>query len=98
MPRRWAISVLQESSVIRECEEHGWMQDRADPQARKRALELARQDPPARIFPEQTLGRVSISPVGPNSNGSCGMSVAYPACGARWIRRCPGRRGNRSPT
>jgi hypothetical protein len=29
--RGWAISVLQEAGAIRECEEHGWMQDRADP-------------------------------------------------------------------
>ncbi|QOZ35943.1 hypothetical protein [Bradyrhizobium sp. CCBAU 53421] len=27
--RGWAIHVLQEASAIRECEEHGWMQDRA---------------------------------------------------------------------
>ena len=30
--RGWAIDVLQEAGAIRECEEHGWMQDRADPQ------------------------------------------------------------------
>ena len=29
--RGWAISVLQEAGAIRECEEHGWMRDRADP-------------------------------------------------------------------
>jgi hypothetical protein len=29
--REWAISVLQEAGAIRECEERGWMQDRADP-------------------------------------------------------------------
>lgn len=29
--RGWAISVLQEAGAILECEEHGWMQDRADP-------------------------------------------------------------------
>lgn len=29
--RGWAIQVLQEAGAIRECEEHGWMQDRADP-------------------------------------------------------------------
>lgn len=28
--RGWAISVLQEAGAIRECEEHGWAQDRAD--------------------------------------------------------------------
>jgi hypothetical protein len=36
--RGWAIHVLQEAGAIRECEEHGWMQDRADPHARERAL------------------------------------------------------------
>jgi hypothetical protein len=44
--RGWAISVLQEAGAIRECEEHGWMQDRADPDARRRAFGVARQDPP----------------------------------------------------
>lgn len=42
--RSWAISVLQEAGAIRECDEHGWMQDRADPHARERALEIAPQD------------------------------------------------------
>jgi hypothetical protein len=36
----WAISVLQEAGAIRECEEHGWMQDRADPHAWERATDL----------------------------------------------------------
>lgn len=44
--RGWAITVLHEAGAIRECETHGWMQDRADPHARDRALEIARQDPP----------------------------------------------------
>jgi hypothetical protein len=43
--RGWAINVLLEAGAIRECEEHGWMQDRADPDARHRALDIARQDP-----------------------------------------------------
>jgi hypothetical protein len=42
----WATSVLQEAGAIRECEEHGWMKDRADPHARERAFDIARQDPP----------------------------------------------------
>jgi len=42
--RGWAISVLQEAGAIRECKEHGWMQDRADPHARDRALNIARRD------------------------------------------------------
>jgi hypothetical protein len=42
----WAISVLQEAGAIRECEEHGWMRDHADPYARERAFDIARRDPP----------------------------------------------------
>ena len=45
----WAISALQEAGAIRECEEHGWRQDRADPHARDRAFDVARQDPPAGV-------------------------------------------------
>jgi hypothetical protein len=44
--------VLQEAVAIRDCEEHGWMQDRADPHARDRAFDLAREDPPAGVSPE----------------------------------------------
>ena len=40
------------SGAIRECEEHGWMQDRADPHARERAFDIARQDPPAGVSPD----------------------------------------------
>ena len=50
--RGWAISVLQEAGAIRECEEHGWLQDRADPHARERAFDVARQDPPAGVSPQ----------------------------------------------
>ena len=50
--RGWAIAVLQEAGAIRECEYHGWMQDRADPHARERALEIARQDPPPGLSPD----------------------------------------------
>src|SRR5205809_7315310 len=42
--RGWAIGMLQEAGAIRECETHGWMQDRADPHARERAFDIARQD------------------------------------------------------
>jgi hypothetical protein len=41
--RGWAIDVLQEAGAIRECEEHGGMQDRADPHARERAFDIARR-------------------------------------------------------
>jgi hypothetical protein len=32
-----------------ECEEHGWMKDRADPHARERAFEIASLDPPSSV-------------------------------------------------
>lgn len=48
--RGWAIQVLQEAGAIRECEEHGWMQDRADPHARERAFDIARRDLPEGVF------------------------------------------------
>jgi hypothetical protein len=56
--RRWAISVLQEAGAIRECEEHGWMQDRADPHARERALCIALENPPFEVSPEEAIAAV----------------------------------------
>jgi hypothetical protein len=55
----WAIHVLQEAGAIRECEEHGWMQDRADPHARERAFDIARRDPASRRLPSSRGGRAS---------------------------------------
>ncbi|WOH48200.1 hypothetical protein [Bradyrhizobium sp. sBnM-33] len=56
--RGWAISVLQEAGAIKECDEHGWMQDRADPHARERAVLLARQDPPPGVSPDEAVAEV----------------------------------------
>lgn len=56
--RGWAISVLHETGAIRECEEHGWMQDRADPHARERAFDAARRDRPAGASPEEAAAEV----------------------------------------
>ncbi len=56
--RGWAISVLQEAGAIRECEEHGWMRDRADPHARDRAFDIARRDPPPGVSPEEAAAEV----------------------------------------
>jgi hypothetical protein len=56
--RGWAISVLQEAGAIRECEEHGWMQDRADPHAREHALALAHEDPPTGISPDEAVAEI----------------------------------------
>jgi hypothetical protein len=56
--RGWAISVLQEAGAIRECEEHGWATDRADPHARERALDIARQDPPSGVSRDDAAAEV----------------------------------------
>jgi hypothetical protein len=47
-----ARSVLLEAGAIHQCEEHGWMRDRADPHARERAFAVARQDPPSGVSPQ----------------------------------------------
>jgi hypothetical protein len=56
--RGWAIHVLQEAGAIRECEEHGWIQDRADPHARERAFDIARLYPPADVSPQAAVAAV----------------------------------------
>ena len=56
--RGWAIDVLQNAGAIRECEEHGWMQDRADPHAWERAINIAREDPPAGVSPDAAAAEV----------------------------------------
>ncbi|UWU70582.1 hypothetical protein [Bradyrhizobium sp. NC92] len=56
--RGWAINVLNEAGAIRECEEHGWMQDRADPHARERAFDIARRDPPADVSRQEAEAAV----------------------------------------
>jgi len=43
--RGWAIGLLLETRAIKECEEHGHMQDRTDPDAWKRAREIASKYP-----------------------------------------------------
>jgi len=50
--RRWAIGILQEVGAVRECEDHGWMRDRADPHARDHAIDIARHVPPAALSPD----------------------------------------------
>jgi hypothetical protein len=56
--RGWAISVLQEAGAIRECQEHGWMQDSADPHARERAFNIARRDPPKGTSADEALAAI----------------------------------------
>ena len=56
--RGCAIDVLQNAGAIRECEAHGWMQDRADPHAWERAIDIAREDPPAGVSPDAAAAEV----------------------------------------
>ncbi|GLR91278.1 hypothetical protein [Bradyrhizobium iriomotense] len=49
----WARSVLLEAGAIRECEEHGWMKDRADPHAHERARLVAREEPAFGLSPAE---------------------------------------------
>ncbi|RXG95230.1 hypothetical protein [Bradyrhizobium zhanjiangense] len=56
--RGWAICLLKEAGAIRESEKHGWMQDRADPDARERAFDLTRFDNPQRFSPEEALAEL----------------------------------------
>ncbi|MBP0112797.1 hypothetical protein [Bradyrhizobium vignae] len=56
--RGWAIAVLQKAGAIHECEEHGWAKDRPDPHAHERAIELARQDPPAGVSAGEAVTEV----------------------------------------
>jgi hypothetical protein len=57
--RGWAISILTDAGAIRECGEHGWMQDRGDPYARERAFDVARQNPPAGVSPEAAADAIA---------------------------------------
>jgi hypothetical protein len=57
--RGWAISVLQEAGAIRECEEHGWMRDRADLHARGRALDMARYAAPPGVPAEAAAAAIA---------------------------------------
>jgi hypothetical protein len=55
----WAISVLKEAGAIRECVEHGWMQDSADPHARDRAFDIARQGPPVGVSAQAAAAAIT---------------------------------------
>ncbi len=54
----WATIILLEAGAIHECEEHGWMKDRANPHARQRALIIAREDPPIGVTSDQAVSAV----------------------------------------
>jgi hypothetical protein len=53
--RGWAIGLLLETHAIQECEEHGHMQDHTDPDAWKRAREIASKYPFRGSTPTQAV-------------------------------------------
>ena len=55
----WAAAVLLEAGAVSECEQHGWMLDRADPHARSRALSIARDDPPPGAEADQAVAAIA---------------------------------------
>jgi hypothetical protein len=57
--RGWAILALSDAGAIRECEEHGWMQDRADPHARDRAFQIAREAPLPGVSPAAAAAAIT---------------------------------------
>lgn len=57
--RGWAISVLNEADAIRECEQHGWARDRADPHAREHAFDIARKAPPAGMSSDEAVAEIA---------------------------------------
>jgi hypothetical protein len=67
--RGWATNVLNEAGAIRECEDHGWMQDRADPHARELKVDTAREDPPPGVSPQSAA--VAIAEVLDSIGDTC---------------------------
>jgi hypothetical protein len=65
----WARSVLVEAGAIHECEEHAWAKDRADPYARDRALDMARQNPPPGVSSQAAV--VAILEVLDSTGDTC---------------------------
>jgi hypothetical protein len=54
----WAIGILLAAGAIRECDEHGYMKDRADPHARDEAVETAREEPFPGLSSDQAAAAV----------------------------------------
>ena len=69
--RGWAISVLQDAGAIRECEDHGWMRDRADPHARDRAFAIAGEEPPPGVLSRRPASRGRGGPDGNSGGDAC---------------------------
>ena len=54
----WALGILLEEHAIRECEEHGHIRDRTDPEAWNWAREVARHHPFPGTSPEVSVAAI----------------------------------------
>jgi hypothetical protein len=84
----WAISVLHDAHAIRECEEHGWAMDRADPHARERAILAVLKDPPPGISPDAAAAEVRevIASIGDTCPELCLSEIKFGHIGGE-VRR-----------
>ena len=56
--RGWAIATLREAGVIVECEEHGHLLDRGDPDAFRLAIEIAVEETFPGASPEEAKAEI----------------------------------------
>jgi hypothetical protein len=54
----WAIRTLLEAGAIKECPDHGYIQCRADPDARAQAYAIAKEEPPLGLTADDALAAV----------------------------------------
>ena len=54
----WAIGTLLAAGAIHECDDHGYMKDRADPHARNDAFQMARHQPFPGLSPDEAVKAV----------------------------------------
>jgi hypothetical protein len=80
----WAISALHDAGAIRECEDQGWVKDRADPHAGERACVIAREDAPPGISADEAVAEVQAGGIGFNRRHLSGLPCRVGSiCGAR---------------
>jgi hypothetical protein len=56
----WALGMLIEQGAVRECEDHGHMRDRTDPEAWDRARDEARHNPFPGMSPEAAVAAIDV--------------------------------------
>ncbi|MGJ4891404.1 hypothetical protein ACQR1Y_24685 [Bradyrhizobium sp. HKCCYLRH3099] len=55
---RWAFGILRDAGAVTECEEHGWMRERGDPDAVARARRTASDDPPRGVCSSEAIAAI----------------------------------------